>query len=143
MVETVENLREEFQATFSAEGEDLILGATHLILDVWLKEYLQRFQLCFPGRNIKKNVVQNNGIFSNSQLIQMDILLNSCSGYQEKHHCTRLTSHKILLVSFGANKNLNERSLISINDIDLTNVVLSHLNKAGNEVISQYGSVKA
>ena len=124
VVETIENLREEFQATFSTDGEDLILGATHLILDVWFKEYLQRFQLCFTGRNIKKNAVKNNRFFSNSQLLEMDILLNTCSAYKEKHHCTRLTTHKILLVAFGANKNLNEHSLISINDIDLTNVVL-------------------
>ncbi|MEH2275683.1 MAG: LysR family transcriptional regulator [Nostoc sp.] len=124
VVETVENLQEEFQATFSTEGEDLILGATNLILEVWLKQYLQRFQLCFPGRNIKEIAVQNSIFFSNSQLIEMDLLLNSCSGYKEEHHCTRLTTHKMLLVSFGANKHLNEHSLIKINDIDLADVVL-------------------
>ncbi|MEH2012142.1 LysR family transcriptional regulator [Nostoc sp.] len=124
VVETVENLQEEFQATFSTEGEDLILGATNLILEVWLKQYLQRFQLCFPGRNIKEIAVQNSIFFSNSQLIEMDLLLNSCSGYKEEHHCTRLTTHKMLLVSFGANKHLNEHSLIKINDIELANVVL-------------------
>ncbi|MEH2407517.1 LysR family transcriptional regulator [Nostoc sp.] len=124
VVETVENLREEFQATFSAEGEDLILGATNLILEVWLKQYLQRFQLCFQGRNIKEIGVKNSIFFSNSQLIEMDLLLNSCSGYKEEHHCTRLTTHKMLLVSFGASKYLNEHSLIKINDIDLADVVL-------------------
>ncbi|MEH2359794.1 LysR family transcriptional regulator [Nostoc sp.] len=124
VVETVENLQEEFQATFSAEGEDLTLGATNLILEVWLKQYLQRFQLCFPGRNIKEIGVKNNIFFSNSQLIEMDLLLNSCSGYKEEHHCTRLTTHKMLLVSFGSSKYLNEHSLIKINDIDLADVVL-------------------
>ncbi|MEH1932991.1 MAG: LysR family transcriptional regulator [Nostoc sp.] len=124
VVETVENLREEFQTTFSAEGEDLILGATNLILEVWFKQYLQRFQLCFPGRNLKEIGVKNSIFFSNSQLIEMDLLLNSCSGYKEEHHCTRLTTHKMLLVSFGASKYLNEHSLIKINDIDLADVVL-------------------
>ncbi len=124
VVETVENLREEFQTTFSAEGEDLILGATNLILEVWLKQYLQRFQLCFPGRNIKDIAVKNSIFFSNSQLLEMDLLLNSCSGYKEQHHCTRLTTHKILLVSFGASKYINEHSLIKINDIDLADIVL-------------------
>ncbi|MEH1892754.1 MAG: hypothetical protein V7K92_26015 [Nostoc sp.] len=124
VVETVENLQEEFQATFSTEGEDLILGATNLILEVWLKQYLQRFQLCFPGRNIKEIAVKNSIFFSNSQLIEMDLLLNNCSGYKKEHHCTRLTTHKMLLVSFGANKHLNEHSLIKINDIDLANLVL-------------------
>ncbi|MEH2246422.1 MAG: hypothetical protein V7K85_28005 [Nostoc sp.] len=124
LVETVENLQEEFQATFSAEGEDLILGATNLILEVWLKQYLQRFQLCFPGRNIKEIAVQNSIFFSNYQLLEMNLLLNSCSGYKEEHHCTRLTTHKMLLVSFGANKYLNEQSLVKINDIDLADIVL-------------------
>ncbi|MEH1832522.1 MAG: LysR family transcriptional regulator [Nostoc sp.] len=124
VVETVENLQEEFQATFSAEGEDLILGATNLILEVWLKQYLQRFQLCFPGRNIKEIAVKNSIFFSNSQVIEMDLLLNSCSGYKEEHHCTRLTTHKMLLVSFRANKYLNEHSLVKINDIDLADIVL-------------------
>ncbi|MEH1938847.1 MAG: LysR family transcriptional regulator [Nostoc sp.] len=124
VVETVENLQEEFQATFSAEGEDLILGATNLILEVWLKQYTQRFQLCFAGRNIKEITVTNSIFFSNSQAIEMDLLLNSCSGYKEEHHCTRLTTHKMLLVSFGASKYLNEHSLIKINDIDLAEIVL-------------------
>ena len=124
LVETVENLQEEFQATFSAEGEDLILGATSLILEVWLKQYLQRFQLCFPGRNIKEIAVKNSRFFSNSQLLEMDLLLNSCAGYKEEHHCTRLKTHKMLLVSFGASKYLNEHSLVKINDIDLADVVL-------------------
>ncbi|QMS88734.1 LysR family transcriptional regulator [Nostoc edaphicum CCNP1411] len=124
VVETVENLQEEFQATFSAEGEDLILGATSLILEVWLKQYLQRFQLCFPGRNLKEITVKNNRFFSNSQLLEMDLLLNSCAGYKEEHHCTRLKTHKMLLVSFGASKYLNEHSLVKINDIDLTDIVL-------------------
>ncbi|MHC5610830.1 MAG: LysR family transcriptional regulator [Nostoc sp.] len=124
VVETVENLREEFQATFSAEGEDLILGATNFILEVWLKQYLQRFQLCFPGRNIKDIALRNSIFFSNSQLLEMDLLLNSCSGYKEEHHCTRLTTHKMLLISFGTRKYLNEHSLIKINDIDLAEVVL-------------------
>ncbi|MEH1822261.1 MAG: LysR family transcriptional regulator [Nostoc sp.] len=124
VVETVENLQEEFQATFSAEGEDLTLGATNLILEVWLQQYLQRFQLCFPGRNIKEIAVKDSSFFSNSQLIEMDLLLNSCAGYKEEHHCTRLTTHKMLLVSFGASKYLNERSLVKINDIDLADVVL-------------------
>ncbi|MEH2111234.1 LysR family transcriptional regulator [Nostoc sp.] len=124
VVETVENLQEEFQATFSAEGEDLTLGATNLILEVWLQQYLQRFQLCFSGRNIKEIAVKDSSFFSNSQLIEMDLLLNSCAGYKEEHHCTRLTTHKMLLVSFGASKYLNERSLVKINDIDLADVVL-------------------
>ncbi|QLE44334.1 LysR family transcriptional regulator [Nostoc sp. C052] len=124
VVETVENLQEEFQATFSAEGEDLTLGATNLILEVWFQQYLQRFQLCFPGRNIKEIAVKDSSFFSNSQLIEMDLLLNSCAGYKEEHHCTRLTTHKMLLVSFGASKYLNERSLVKINDIDLADVVL-------------------
>ncbi|MEH2248960.1 LysR family transcriptional regulator [Nostoc sp.] len=124
LVETVENLQEEFQATFSTEGEDLILGATNLILEVWLKQYLQRFQLCFPGRNIKEIAVENSIFFSNSQVLEMDLLLNSCSGYKEEHHCTRLTTHKMLLVSFGASKYLYEHSLVKINDIDLADVVL-------------------
>ncbi|WP_392534252.1 LysR family transcriptional regulator [Nostoc sp. C117] len=124
VVETIENLQEEFQATFSAEGEDLILGANSLILEVWLKQYLQRFQLCFPGRNIKEITVKNTRFFSNSQLLKIDILLNSCAGYKEEHHCTRLKTHKMLLVSFGATKYLNEHSLVKINDIDLADVVL-------------------
>lgn len=138
VVETVENLQKEFQATFSTEGKDLILGATNLILEVWLKQYLQRFQLYFPGRNIKEIAVQNSIFFSNSQLIEMDLLLNSCSGYKEEHHCTRLTTHKMLLVSFGANKHLNERSLIKINDIDLADVVLLddvHQELSKNELL--------
>ncbi|MEH2188484.1 MAG: LysR family transcriptional regulator [Nostoc sp.] len=124
VVETVENLQEEFQATFSAEGEDLILGATNLILEVWLKQYLQRFQLCFPGRNLKEIAAKNSRFFSNCQLIEMDLLLNSCAGYKEEHHCTRLKTHKMLLVSFGASKYLIEHSLVKINDIDLADVVL-------------------
>ncbi|MEH2071130.1 MAG: LysR family transcriptional regulator [Nostoc sp.] len=124
VVETVENLREEFQVTFSTEGEELILGATNLILEVWLQQYLQRFQLCFPGRNIKEIAVQNSGFFSNSQFRGMELLLNSCSGYKEEHHCTRLTTHKMLLVLFGTNKYFNEQSSIKINDIYLTDIVL-------------------
>ncbi|MBD2488456.1 LysR family transcriptional regulator [Aulosira sp. FACHB-615] len=124
VVETVENLREEFHATFSAEGEDLILGATSLILEVWLKQYLQRFQLCFPGRNIKEIHTQNSSFFSHSQLLDIDLLLNSCSGYKEEHHCTRLTTHKMVLFSFGENKYFNEYRLIKINEIDWTEVVL-------------------
>ncbi|AVH73648.1 LysR family transcriptional regulator [Nostoc sp. 'Lobaria pulmonaria (5183) cyanobiont'] len=124
VVETVENLQEEFQATFSAEGEDLILGATSFILEVWLKQYLQRFQLCFPGRNLKEIAIKNSRFFSNSQLLEMDLLLNSCAGYKEEHHCTRLKTHKMLLVSFGASKYLNQHSLVKINDIDLADVVL-------------------
>ncbi|MEH1899004.1 MAG: LysR family transcriptional regulator [Nostoc sp.] len=124
VVETVENLQEEFQTRFSAEGEDLILGATSLILEVWLKQYLQRFQLCFPGRNIKEIAVKDSRFFSNSQLLEIDLLLNSCAGYKEEHHCTRLTTHKMLLVSFGASKYLNEHSLVKINDIDLADIVL-------------------
>ncbi|QKQ73584.1 LysR family transcriptional regulator [Nostoc sp. TCL240-02] len=124
VVETVENLQEEFQATFSAEGEDLILGSTSLILEVWLKQYLQRFQLCFAGRNIKEIAIKDSRFFSNSQLIEMDLLLNSCAGYKEEHHCTRLTTHRMLLVSFGASKYLNQYSLVEINDIDLADIVL-------------------
>ncbi|MFN6498995.1 MAG: LysR family transcriptional regulator [Nostoc sp. DedQUE01] len=124
VVETVENLREEFHTTFSAEGEDLILGATSLILEVWLKQYLQRFQLCFPGRNIKEIEAQSSSFFSNSQLLDIDLLLNSCSGYKEEHHCTRLTTHKMVLFSFGINKYLNEYSLIKMNDINWAEVIL-------------------
>ncbi|MEH2257124.1 LysR family transcriptional regulator [Nostoc sp.] len=138
LVETVENLQEEFQATFSAEGEDLILGATNLILEVWLKQYLQRFQLCFPGRNLKEIAVKNSRFFSNSQLLEMDLLLNSCAGYKEEHHCTRLKTHKMLLVSFGASKYLNEHSIVKINDIDLADVVLLdevHQELSKNELL--------
>ncbi|MBD2457802.1 LysR family transcriptional regulator [Nostoc sp. FACHB-87] len=124
VVETVENLREEFHATFSAEGEDLILGATSLILEVWLKQYLQRFQLCFPGRNIKEIQAQNSSFFSHSQLLDIDLLLNSCSGYKEEHHCTRLTTHKMVLFSFGKNKYFNEYRLIKTNEIDWDEVLL-------------------
>ncbi|MCF4967100.1 LysR family transcriptional regulator [Nostoc sp. CMAA1605] len=124
VVKTVENLREEFQATFSAEGEDLILGATSLILEVWLKQHLQRFQLCFPGRNIKAIAVQNNRFFANSQLVKIDVLLNSCSGYKEEHHCTRLTTHKMLLFSFGGHKYLDNHQLINIDDIELDDILL-------------------
>ncbi|MEH1796419.1 LysR family transcriptional regulator [Nostoc sp.] len=124
VVETVENLQEEFQTTFSAEGEDLILGATSLILEVWLKQYLQRFQLCFPGRNIKEIAVKDSRFFSNSQLLEIDLLLNNYSGYKEEHHCTRLTTHKMLLVAFGASKYLNEHSLVKINDINWADIVL-------------------
>ncbi|MBN3911350.1 MAG: LysR family transcriptional regulator [Nostoc sp. NMS1] len=124
VVETVENLQEEFQATFSAEGEDLILGATNLILEVWLKQYLQRFQLCFPGRKLKEIAAKDSRFFSNSHLIEIDLLLNTCSGYKEEHHCTRLKTHKMLLFSFGASKYLNEHRLVQINDIDLADIVL-------------------
>jgi len=85
---------------------------------------LQRFQLCFPGRNIKEIVVQNSRLFSTAQILDMDLLLNSSSGYKEEHHCTRLTTHKMLLFSFGTHKYLNEHSLIKINDIDLADVLL-------------------
>lgn len=54
----------------------------------------------------------------------MDLLLNSCAGYKEEHHCTRLTTHRMLLVSFGASKYLNQYSLVEINDIDLADIVL-------------------
>ncbi|MBD2494284.1 LysR family transcriptional regulator [Nostoc sp. FACHB-280] len=124
VVETVENLREEFHATFSAEGEDLILGATSLILEVWLKQYLQRFQLCFPGRNIKEIEAQSSSFFSNSQLLDIDLLLNSCPGYKEEHHCTRLTTHKMVLFSFGKNKYLDDYSLIKTHEVDWDEVVL-------------------
>jgi molybdate transport repressor ModE-like protein len=124
VVETVENLQEEFQATFSAEGEDLILGATSLILEVWLKQYLQRFQLCFPDRNLKEIAIKDSRFFSNSHLRETELLLNTCSGYKEEHHCTRLKTHKMLLFVFGANKYLNEHSLVNINDINLADLVL-------------------
>ncbi|MBD2435374.1 LysR family transcriptional regulator [Nostoc sp. FACHB-110] len=124
VVKTVENLREEFQATFSAEGEDLILGATSLILQVWLKQNLPRFQLCFPGRNIKAIAVQRSRYFANSQPLKIDLLLNSCSGYKEEHHCTRLTTHKMLLVSFGRHKYLKPQHLVKLNDIYLDKIVL-------------------
>ncbi len=124
IVKTVENLREEFQATFSADGEDLILGATSLILEVWLKQHLQRFQLCFPGRNIKAIAVQRSRFFTDFKLLKMDLLLNSCSGYKQEHHCTRLTTHKMLLVSFGGHESFNGHHLVKINDIYFDNIVL-------------------
>jgi len=131
MIETVETLQKEFQATFSAEGEDLILGATPLILDIWLRQYLRAFQICFLGRSIKEISVPNGRFFP--EFPQLDMLLNSFSAYKNEHHCTRLTTHQMMLVSLGESKLLAEKKLINIYDINPDNLVL--LDEIYQEII--------
>jgi molybdate transport repressor ModE-like protein len=124
VIETIENLQEEFQITLSAENEDLTLAATPLILEIWLKRYLRRFQLCFPGRTIKEISVQTGTYFSDSPEVSLDLLLNSSSAYDGKHHCTRLTTHQMMLISFGANEYPHGRSPVRFSDINLARLVL-------------------
>jgi len=124
VIETIENLQEEFQITLSSEGEDLNLAATALILEFWLKHYLRRFQLCFPGRTIKEISIQRGTYFLDSPQVNLDLLLSSSSAYKDKHHCTRLTTHAMMLVAFSTDDPAPGNS-VRFSDIDLTHLVLS------------------
>ena len=124
VIETVETLQREFQQTLSADGEDLILGATPLILEVWLKHYWRRFQLCFPSRNIQEISLSAQGLLAESSPKNFDILLNSFSAYKDKHHCTRLTTHRFQLISFGKNDLFPSKKSIKISDINPTDLLL-------------------
>jgi len=124
VIETIENLQEEFQVTLSAENEDLTLAATPLVLEVWLKRYLRRFQLCFPGRTIKEVPVQTGTYFSDSQEASLDLLLNSSSAYSSKHHCTRLTTHQMMLTSFDASEYPHKKIPVRFSDINLAKLIL-------------------
>lgn len=124
VIETVETLQREFQLTLSADGEDLILGATPLILEVWLKHYWRRFQLCFPSRNIQEISLSAQGLLAESSPKNFDILLNSFSAYKDKHHCTRLTTHRFQLISFGKNDLFSGKKSIKISDINPTDLLL-------------------
>lgn len=126
-VETIESLRKEFQVTLSAEGEDLLLGVT-VLSEVWLQQNLNRFQLCFPGRDIRKIRVENGKFFFDLQALKFDALLNGLPAYRDKHHCTRLTTHHLLLVSC-AHSLINQddtpaRKTIESHEINFSDVVL-------------------
>lgn len=124
VIETIENLQEEFQITLSAESEELTLAATPLITEIWLKHHLRQFQLCFPSRTIKKISIPTGTYFSDSQDASLDLLLSSSSAYNNKHHCTRLTTHHLMLTSFSASQYSCERNPVNFLDIDLAKLVL-------------------
>lgn len=122
-VEAVERLQAEFSITLSAEGEDLLLGVTSLS-EVWLNQNLHRFQLCFPGREIRKILVESGKFFSNLRALKFDALVNGLPAYQEKHHCTRLQTHHLLLMSFATGA-VDRETFIQLNEIEFSNVVLT------------------
>ncbi|WP_416668830.1 LysR family transcriptional regulator [Egbenema bharatensis] len=122
-VETVERLQEEFQLTLSAEGEDLFLGVSPLS-EVWLEQNLYRFQLCFPGREMRKILVESGRLFTDLQALKFDALLNHSPAYKEKHHCTRLQTYPTLLVSFDPEKRLTQEDMVRLCEIEFSNVVL-------------------
>lgn len=124
VIETIETLQEEFQITLNAEGEDLLLAATPLILGIWLNRYLRRFQLCFPDRTIKQVPIQAGTCLSDLQSVNIDLLLSSCSAYKDKHHCTRLVTHHMMLTSLEESGNFQEKGLVQFSDIDLAKLVL-------------------
>lgn len=140
VIETIEQLQEEFQITLSAEGEDLLLGATPLIAEGWLKLHLHRFHLCFPGREIKEILVKHGKFFTDLQALSFDALLNSSPAYQEEHHCTRLQTYSMLLFSFSQNSHTSEENIVNVHDIDFANVVLLeelYCELAKNPIIRQ------
>jgi molybdate transport repressor ModE-like protein len=122
-VETVERLQEEFQLTLSTEGEDLLLGVSPLS-EVWLEQNLYRFQLCFPGREMTKILVEDGKFFTDLQALKFDALLNHLPAYQEKHHCTRLQTYQLLLASFDPEEKLTQEEVIRIDEIEFSRVVL-------------------
>lgn len=122
-VEIVKCLQAEFQITLSAEGEDLLLGVTPLS-EVWLEQNLDRFQLCFSGREIRKILVESGKFFTDLQSLNFDALINGLSAYKERHHCTRLQTYQLLLVSLEPNQTVGQRGVIQSNDIDFTDVIL-------------------
>lgn len=128
VVETVENLQQEFQLTLSFEGQTIAIGATPLLFETWLKDHLHRFQLCFPGSIPQIEVVAPDQSFSNFDLSHLDLLVNSISAYKEEHHCTRLTTHQLLAVNFDRPSNLFsetvQSSLIYLSQLDFSQSVL-------------------
>jgi molybdate transport repressor ModE-like protein len=127
VVETVERLQGEFQITLSTEGEDLFLGVSQLS-ELWLEQNLHQFNLCFPGRDIKRILVKNGKFFSELHALKFDALINSLPAYKEKHHCTRLQTQHLLLIAFNSNSEPNRFATagnpLQLQDIDFTDVVL-------------------
>jgi molybdate transport repressor ModE-like protein len=120
LVNVLEQLQQEFKITLSFEGQEITIGATSLLIDTWLRTYLYRFQLCFPDSITRAEIVPHQQTFSNADLSHLDLLLNSSSAYKEDHHCTRLDTASLVLVSF---ETLNVSS-ISLNQIDFSQVIL-------------------
>ncbi|HEY9658165.1 MAG TPA: ABC transporter substrate-binding protein [Allocoleopsis sp.] len=102
------------------------MGVTALS-EVWLQQNLHRFQLCFSGRDIRKIRVENGKFFADLQALKFDALINGLPAYREKHHCTRLTTHHLLLVAFGSSPSPSKgdwSKTISSSDINFADVVL-------------------
>lgn len=123
MLAKVEDLHQEFQAVFDEGDKGIRLGATNLLSEAWLSYYLNRFQLCFPGRPIQVSTVPNRVFFSETGA-PIDLLVNSQSGYREKHHCNRLQTYDMLLIGIDKRYGDKPPSLVSIEEIDFQNVVL-------------------
>jgi DNA-binding transcriptional LysR family regulator/ABC-type nitrate/sulfonate/bicarbonate transport system substrate-binding protein len=118
----VEGLHQEFQAVFDEGDKGITLGTTNLLSEAWLSYYLNRFQLCFPGRSIQVSTVANNVFFSEADL-PIDLLVNGQSGYREKHHCNRLQTYDMILIGIKEN-DVKPSSLVSTEEIDFQNLVL-------------------
>lgn len=123
-VENVEKLQQEFQITLSLEGENIVLGATSLLAETWLKAHLNKFQLCFPGSLLHQEVVGSQDSFSNTDLSHVDLLINSTPTYQDSHHCTQLESYPLLLIAFDPEFETSERGFINSHQIELDKLVL-------------------
>jgi DNA-binding transcriptional LysR family regulator/ABC-type nitrate/sulfonate/bicarbonate transport system substrate-binding protein len=119
----VEGLHQEFQAVFDEGDKEITLGTTNLLSEAWLNYYLNRFQLCFPGRSIQVRTVSNSVFFSEVD-VPIDLLVNSKSAYREKHHCNRLQTYDMLLIGIDVEHEVKPPGLVSIEDIDFQNLVL-------------------
>jgi len=122
LLANVEKIKEEFELSNFLDQTKIVVGTTSLILETWSKHYTHRFSLCFPGREIQWEKVPSGSFFSNTN-IELDLLLDSLSAYEEEHHCNRLQTHTMNFVDFDPNIRYDQ-STISINEINFENVVI-------------------
>jgi ABC-type nitrate/sulfonate/bicarbonate transport system substrate-binding protein/molybdenum-dependent DNA-binding transcriptional regulator ModE len=119
----IEDLHREFQAVFDGGDKGISLGTTHLLAEAWLNYYLNRFQLCFPGRSIQVSNISGNVFFPEANE-PIDLLVNSQSGYKEKHHCNRLQTYDMLLIGINVKDEVKPSGAINIEEVDFQNLVL-------------------
>ncbi|MGJ3245881.1 MAG: LysR family transcriptional regulator [Elainellaceae cyanobacterium] len=119
----MESLQQEFQASFNGVGEEIVVGITPLLSEAWFEKYTRRFNMCFPGKDIKKEVTLSNE-FSPSGSSSPNLLINNSSAYRESHPCNRLQTYRMLLIDFNVDTDDHKTSTVSVKDIDFSNVFL-------------------
>ncbi|NJK63758.1 MAG: LysR family transcriptional regulator [Synechococcaceae cyanobacterium SM2_3_1] len=142
LYEDVEALHQEFQTSgLDLTRHELVVGTTSLLSAVWFDQYLHRFRMCFPERQIRWQVVDTDQFARLSQ-DEFDFLVNTSSAYQSQHCCNRLQTYRLFWVDLSSKVPVSQAQVnsdgirlrcIPFNQLILLEEIWNDLSRGGIE----------